>query len=266
LIEVTFSGDPGHQHNALHVMSEGHIRCLGLAILVAKNIKSGCPLLVFDDAVNAIDDDHRAGIRHTIFEGPYLQGKQIILTCHGEEFIKDTQQLLGVETVKTDCWLYVFLTHEGDNVIRVDSVPTSRNYLLTARDKFCKLEIREALTDARKAVENLNRRTWTWLEKRGQGTLKLTFDGPKARTEARDLLDAICKNLRKESLGDVNKGPLLDSFECLQGAQEWSYLNTGTHEWEDIKEFDREVVSNILTALERIDRIVNPSPSLIHSP
>ncbi len=49
-------------------MSEGHIRCLGLAILVAKNVKLNCPVLIFDDAVNAIDDEHRGGIRDTLFD------------------------------------------------------------------------------------------------------------------------------------------------------------------------------------------------------
>lgn len=260
IIEVTFSGDPGRQHNALHVMSEGHIRCLGLAILVAKNIKSACPLLIFDDAVNAIDDDHRSGIRHTIFEGPQIQGKQIVLTCHGEEFIKDTKQLLGAEVVKTDCRFYVFLPHEGDNILQVDSDPTSRNYLVAAREKFTNRETRESLTDARKATESLSRRTWTWLEKRGHGTLKLTFDGPKSKPEARNLVDSVLKNLQKDTLVDGNKVALIEGFQCLQAY--WSYLNTGTHEWEDIREFDREVVSRILTSLEVIDRVVNPAPAV----
>ncbi|NLB56960.1 MAG: AAA family ATPase, partial [Gammaproteobacteria bacterium] len=56
-IEVEFAGEPGMRYDALIVFSEGHIKCLGLAILLAKNIAQGCPVVIFDDVVNAIDDD-----------------------------------------------------------------------------------------------------------------------------------------------------------------------------------------------------------------
>ena len=130
-IELTFAGNPEAPLenpeaplDALHVLSEGHIRCLGLAILVAKNIQQGSPFLLFDDAVNAIDHDHKEGIRTTLFENPLLKGKQIILTCHGEEFIKDIENMLGPEVVKDDCCSYVFLPHDGDNAIRVNAIQT----------------------------------------------------------------------------------------------------------------------------------------------
>ncbi len=67
-ILIAFNSHPRELHDALLVLSEGHIRCLGLAILVAKNIQQECPLLIFDDAVNAIDDEHRLGIRDTLFD------------------------------------------------------------------------------------------------------------------------------------------------------------------------------------------------------
>ena len=81
-IEVEFAGEPGVRYDALIVFSEGHIRCLGLAILLAKNIAQGCPVVIFDDVVNAIDDDHRDGIWRTFFEDGVLDGKQVILTSH----------------------------------------------------------------------------------------------------------------------------------------------------------------------------------------
>ncbi|MDF4942121.1 chromosome segregation protein SMC, partial [Vibrio parahaemolyticus] len=55
-LKISFQAEPEKHFDALHVLSEGHIRCLGLAILLAKNIKTDCPLLIFDDPVNAIDD------------------------------------------------------------------------------------------------------------------------------------------------------------------------------------------------------------------
>lgn len=85
----------------VHYLSEGHIRCLGLALLVAKNIKQSSPVLIFDDAVNAIDE-HRDGIWRTIFEDGWLGEKQVILICHGQAFIKTIQQGLGAVRVKAD--------------------------------------------------------------------------------------------------------------------------------------------------------------------
>lgn len=174
-------------------------------------------------------------------------------TCCGWGWAK---QLLGAEVVKTDCRFYVFLPHEGDNVLRFESDPTSRNYLVAAQVKFMRRGNRESLTDARKALESLSRRNWTWLANRGHGTIKLTFDRPGAKSDARNFVDPIFKSLQKETLVDVTKETLIEGFRCLQA--EWPYLNTGTHEWEDIREFDREIISKILAALESIDRVVNP--------
>ena len=70
-LEIAFQAAPERYFDALQILSEGHIRCLGLAILLAKNLKEACPLLIFDDPVNAIDDDHRESIRRTLFEDDF---------------------------------------------------------------------------------------------------------------------------------------------------------------------------------------------------
>jgi energy-coupling factor transporter ATP-binding protein EcfA2 len=96
-IEIEFAAEPGVRYDALVILSEGHIKCLGLAILLAKNIEQGCPVVIFDDVVNAIDDEHRNGIWRTFFEDNLLSGKQAILTSHAEEFLHRIQQELGVQ-------------------------------------------------------------------------------------------------------------------------------------------------------------------------
>jgi len=48
--------------NALDILSEGHLRTLGLAALLARAAKYNTSLLIFDDAINAIDSDHRDNI------------------------------------------------------------------------------------------------------------------------------------------------------------------------------------------------------------
>ncbi len=52
--------------NALQVLSEGHLKTLGLAALLARAARLNTSLLVFDDAINAIDSDHRDNIAHLL--------------------------------------------------------------------------------------------------------------------------------------------------------------------------------------------------------
>ena len=134
-ILISFKSHPDDLHDALRILSEGHIRCLGLAILMAKNIKQQCPILIFDDAVNAIDHDHRTGLRDTLFDNPLIASKQIILTCHGEEFIKDIEVAIGSRKANTDCYSYAFLPHTGRREINVIAAQT-HNYVLDALTEF----------------------------------------------------------------------------------------------------------------------------------
>ncbi len=105
-IEIAFRGNPGVRVDALRILSEGHIRCLGLAILLAKAKSIQSPLVVFDDAINAIDHDHRGGIRATIFESDHFADTQLLVTCHSNEFIKDIQQHLPAAR-REDCKVYL---------------------------------------------------------------------------------------------------------------------------------------------------------------
>lgn len=76
----------GEQKNAMHVLSEGHVRALGLSIMLAVAEKYDLPFLIFDDAVNAIDSDHRANIIDMMFEDAYLCRTQLIVTTHDRLF------------------------------------------------------------------------------------------------------------------------------------------------------------------------------------
>ncbi len=109
-VEIVFCGNPRRRVDALHVLSEGHIRCLGLAILLAKAQSIDCPVIIFDDAINAIDHDHRAGIRETIFESDHFTDAQLIVTCHSNEFIKDIEQHLRPEN-RQDYRCYLLRHH-----------------------------------------------------------------------------------------------------------------------------------------------------------
>jgi hypothetical protein len=255
-IELAFFGSPGVRRDALQILSEGHIRCLGLALLVAKNIKQGCPILIFDDAVNAIDDDHRDGIWRTLFEDDWLGDKQVILTCHGQEFIKLIQQGLGAERVRNHCTYYELLPHDGNHHPTIDTSPRTKNYVLSAQNYMTRQDSRNALSESRRALEGLSQRLWKWVSKKTPTELKLTLRAHDQRPELRDLCNQLKKILTSATFTHERKDRLLAALNQLLGidgsSPEWFYLNSGTHE-SDRFEFDRATVNRIVVSITEID-------------
>lgn len=72
--------------DAYGCLSEGHLRVLGLSLMLAVAEKNRVPFLIFDDVVNAIDSDHRANIIDMMFKHPSLQKLQLIITTHDRLF------------------------------------------------------------------------------------------------------------------------------------------------------------------------------------
>ena len=256
-LEISFSNDPNTFFDALHILSEGHIRCIGLAILTAKNIKEDCHFLIFDDPVNAIDDDHRESIRRTMFEDAYFKDKQIILTCHGEEFFKDIQNLLSAEKARQSKTVS-FLPKISDTHIRVDQNCSPRNYVIASRTHYDKSEIRDALDKSRKALESFTKgKVWRYVNKHGDGNLSIKLCSATAPIELRNLTEQLKYKIAKADFSDRNKTAVLYPIESLLGisgdSREWRYLNKGTHEEAERAEFDRQTVNKIVTALEQLD-------------
>jgi DNA sulfur modification protein DndD len=256
-LRISFQTEPTRFFDALHVLSEGHIRCIGLAILLAKNIKENCPVLIFDDPVNAIDDDHLESIRRTLFEDAFFVGKQIILTCHGEEFFKDIQNLLSARR-SSQAKAFTFLPRLDESHIRVDFNCAPRNYIISARNHFNNSEIRDALGKARRALESLTKsKLWPYVNRHGDGNLSLKLRSAAAPIELRNLTEQIRSKIAKPDFGDANKSAVLMQIDTLLGingdSREWRYLNKGTHEEADRAEFDRQSVQKIVAILEQLD-------------
>jgi len=258
-IEIAFRGNPAVRVDALRILSEGHIRCLGLAILLAKNQSIQSPLIVFDDAINAIDHDHRGGIRETIFESDHFGQTQLIVTCHSNEFIKDIQQHLPANR-RNDCKVYLFRSPDIDYQPRVDGNVTTRNYVEKARASKNALDDRDALASSRRALEMLSEKTWSWLGSHGLGVLNLDLPGAGAAPGLRNLGDAIFKRLRETTTFDhANKPVLVEGYGRILGIPAtnlvWTYLNKGTHEEANRDDFDSDLVESVVQTLEELDAL-----------
>ena len=260
-IQISFTNDPDTYFDALHILSEGHIRCIGLAILLAKNLKENCPILIFDDPVNAIDDDHRNAIRRTLFEDDDFANKQIILTCHGEEFFKDIQNLLGVERTNASTRL-TFLPQLDEKHIRIDFQSTPRNYVLAAQEHLNKLETRNALGKARQALETLTKdKIWRYVSKNGDGNLSIKLRAANSPIGLRNLTQQLKTKLSCSKFTHADKDAVLSEITKLLGdsdhSREWRYLNKGTHEEADRAEFDHSTVKQVIDSLAALDSVLN---------
>lgn len=260
MIEIAFRRKPQRWVNALTVLSEGHIRCLGLAILLAKAQSVHVPLIIFDDAINAIDHDHRSGIRQAIFESERFRQTQILVTCHSPEFVKDVENHLPRE-FRGDCHRYVLLHHRGDHQPRVNPEVGSQNYLARARqainDRF---DPRDALSYARKSLEMVTHKAWKWLESHRVGSISVQIEGPGKEPQLRTLCTALRRKLvDTRTFTHDSKEPLLENLNTILGIPEdnlvWTLLNKGAHEEPDRDDFDTQHVQTVLRVLGEIDRL-----------
>lgn len=256
-IQVKFHGAPDQWRDALAILSEGHVRCLGLAILLAKSIKLGLPTLLLDDVVNAIDHDHREGIRNTLFGHPELKKKQLIITCHSDEFIKDIHNHHAPKAA-----LYILRHHDGNHHPQVSGGNT-RNYIAQAEACLADNNPRGALSHSRQALEGLLHRMWKRLGKDAPDlahfSLELRAPGtaPETRNIADVLLSAITKALAAGTLKepwDVRREQLDAILKAKVNSRAWFSLNKGIHEEGDREDFEEPTVRRIVQALIAIDQ------------
>lgn len=258
-IDIAFAGKPDKFYDALHVLSEGHIRCVGLAILLAKNLSENCPILIFDDPVNAIDDEHRSAIRKTLFEDNYFKNHQIILACHGEEFYKNIHQLIGSQQSKRSC-SYIFQPQNGEKHIQVLSSKNPTNYVAAAQHFFASGAHRDSLMMSRRALESLCNKLWWHFTKYGGGAISVLKRNPDAPTDLRALADKLRSEFAKATFELPNREGIVQQLTIILGQSgstpQWIYINKGTHEEDDLPEFDRETVRQIVGALIAIDAML----------
>lgn len=260
-IEIEFEN--GDKCDALQVLSEGHIRCLGLAILLAKITRDSLPFLIFDDVVNSIDDEHRSAIVDLILNPEEVGKRQLIVTTHGEDFVKRLENAIPTKEYNDTVTRIDFLVPLAAKRIAV-KLDSPRHYLTVASRSYEEGRIRDSLSYIRKSFEETLNRLWKKISGKdltAQISVGMRGPGePDLMSLATGLHQFLCKK-------DVNvlQGVVPHLAEMLgQGAKhkfEWSYLNKGTHEEDRAEEFDAAVVKRMLETVKNLDEAIGSPQS-----
>ena len=92
LLEVKATLDDGNdtkEIDALKVFSESQVNALGIAAFVTRSRLLGHDLLIFDDPVQSMDEDHFKTFARDVLPPILDEGRQTILLTHNETFARD---------------------------------------------------------------------------------------------------------------------------------------------------------------------------------
>lgn len=255
-IEIEFEN--GDRCDALQVLSEGHIRCLGLAILLAKITRDRLPFLIFDDVVNSIDDEHRGAIIDLILNPEEVGKRQLIVTTHGEDFVKRLENAVPMKKYKEMVTRIDFLVPFSAKKITV-KLDSPRHYLTVAERSYEEGRTRDSLSYVRKAFEEEINRLWKKItNKKLSAQISIGMRGPgdpDLMSLTTGLHQFLCRKdvtVFQETVPHL--GEMLGYGE--KHKVEWNYLNKGTHEEDRAEEFDAVIVRRMLETVIKLDEAI----------
>ncbi|MCO1374043.1 AAA family ATPase [Burkholderia multivorans] len=255
-IEIEFEN--GDKCDALQVLSEGHIRCLGLAILLAKITTDRVPFLIFDDVVNSIDDEHRSAIIDLILNPEEVGKRQLIVTTHGEDFVKRLENAVPMKKYEEMVTRIDFLVPFNAKKITV-KLDSPRHYLMVAVRSHEEGRTRDSLSYVRKAFEEELNRLWKKIaNKKLSAQISVGMRGP-GDPDLMSLATGLHQFLRRSDVTVFQEvvphlGEMLGYGE--KHKVEWSYLNKGTHEEDRAEEFDAVIVRRMLETVIKLDEAI----------
>ncbi|MCB2289411.1 AAA family ATPase [Clostridium sp. CS001] len=248
-IFIRFYGDT-KEYDALLILSEGHIKILGLSLLLSKVVNGDLGFIIFDDIVNAIDDEHRDGIAELLLKNPDLKDRQHILTCHGAQFISKLEHKIGASTASKEIKSYRFVPSDviEERGVKISN-GSSKHYLLLAKKSFEEDDRKDVASRCRQAIESISEQLWNKLCKKLNMNLKVTMRSPGSRPDLSSVVDSLIKEL--QGISSLNE--LQSELKQLKEKYPWSLLNKGTHEQGDLPELERKDLADLLTLIEKIE-------------
>lgn len=249
---IIITMNDGTKQDAMLLLSEGHVKLLGLAILLSKAIQLKMPFIIFDDIVNAIDDDHRDGVAKLLIENPDFADVQMILTCHGEVFVSKLEEFVKD---KKEVERYMFLPadslDERGVVIHYQdpSVP-----LIMAREKYEEGSLKDCAAKCRQAVECITGKLWVKLAPYINGGISVKMRDLKKTPDLYQVTTAL--TTATDSKYVLGAEMIHDDLKKLTKQNMWSLLNKGTHVDGTIPEFSRTEIHNLLELIEHLSSAI----------
>ncbi len=243
----------GSSSEALHVLSEGHIKILGLAILLAKAVKDNMNFIIFDDIVNAIDDEHRNGVANLLMKYEDFKNIQIILSTHGDQFITKLKDRLGAKRSNKDAVIYKFLPADSLNergvVVEYSDAKTP---IEAAQIKYKNNELKDAASKCRQAMESISYNLWNKISQSSNGQISVAMRTPKTQPDLYSIVDALIKKTKTMS----GMEPIRDNLQEIKKTDNWRVLNKGVHFEDEQQEFERDDIKCVLDILIELDNQV----------
>lgn len=243
----------GSTSDALQVLSEGHVKILGLSMLLAKAVKDSANFIIFDDIVNAIDDEHRNGVANLLMTHDDFRDVQIILSTHGDQFITKLKDRLGATKADRDSVTYKFLPADSlqERGVLVE-YSDARTPIEAAKNKYQNNELKDAATKSRQAMESISYNLWNKLSRAANGQIRIALRSPKAQPDLYAIVEALINKTKKIS----GMEQITENLEAIKKQDNWRVLNKGTHFEDEQPEFDRVDVKNVLEILDQLDNQV----------
>lgn len=245
--KITIEMADGVSQDALLILSEGHVKILGLSILLAKAVSENIPFLIFDDIVNSVDDDHRDGVARLLISHVDFSNTQMILTCHGEIFVS---MLEGYVSNSNSMTRYMFLPADtlderGVFIKYQDpSIP-----LEVAKKRFEDNQLKDSAMSCRRAVECATGKLWKKLSP-CIGGISVKLRALQGQPDLYSITSALYEHTKKKYIKDADG--INEDLKNLMETSSWSKLNKGTHDDKSIPEFTRGEIKQLIELVEKL--------------
>lgn len=259
-ILISFMDKPDLKMDALLVLSEGHVKCLGLSLLLSKIITDNLPLIVFDDVVNAIDDEHKNAIAELITSHEDISTRQCIVTTHGSNYMETLENRIPQKLLMSKATRVIFAKPIEQGKINVLSDASTRHLLDIALKNFHNNDFSNCLTFCRKSVEKLSDEAWRLYYKFSNLPIEIKLKGKKDYPESNNIFTKLIKEFKKLKIEPFNN--LISIMESIMDFDKknnilWNSMNAGTHHSEREYEFDETSIKELLDLLIAADEEIN---------
>ncbi len=179
--------------------------------------------------------------------------KQIIITCHGDQFITKLEEKIDLKQrdkkVNRYCFLPADCLEQRGVVIKYAD---AKEPLSIARDKYDKNELKEAAAKCRQATESITNRLWKKLSDKYSCEILVALRGPKSIPDLYSVVSGLIVATNKKKISGAEE--INADLITLRDTYNWMLLNKGTHFEDNQKEFERADIRRLIELLEKMDK------------